>query len=483
MIHAIIDSKRKVIFLLWVLLCIGFLATSIVSYVVSKNAIRDAIVISELPLTADNIYSEIQKDLIRPIFISSMMASDTFMRDWVVAGEQDTVRINRYLKEIRETYGTFSSFFVSEKTRNYYYADGVLKQVNEDDPLDAWYFRVRQMQTPYEINVDPDATHANALTIFVNYRVFDYARNFIGATGVGLTVDAVRTLIDNYQQRYQRNIYFVDPEGKIVLFGSETQPLNTSIHEHPGLKEISRQVMAQQTGTYEYRFKDESILLNVRYIHELDWYLFVERNENDAVKSIRQTFYFNMFVFIVITGVALLFTGMAITRYQSRLEMMATSDSLTRMPNRQAFDVVVGTYLNDARRNQEPLSMLMLDVDHFKSINDLHGHLAGDQLLIAVANCLRVNLREVDFLCRWGGEEFLILLKNCDAENALQVSEKLRLAVEALVVEYRKELLHVTASLGVSQWKPEEHIDALIERTDTVLFQAKYAGRNRSLVA
>lgn len=199
MIHAIIDSKRKVIFLLWVLLCIGFLATSIVSYVVSKNAIRDAIVISELPLTADNIYSEIQKDLIRPIFISSMMASDTFMRDWVVAGEQDTVRINRYLKEIRETYGTFSSFFVSEKTRNYYYADGVLKQVSEDDPLDAWYFRVRQMQTPYEINVDPDATHANALTIFVNYRVFDYASNFIGATGVGLTVDAVRTLIDNYQ--------------------------------------------------------------------------------------------------------------------------------------------------------------------------------------------------------------------------------------------------------------------------------------------
>lgn len=201
------------------------------------------------------------------------------------------------------------------------------------------------------------------------------------------------------------------------------------------------------------------------------------------MKSIRQTFYFNMFVFIIITGIALLFTGMAITRYQSRLELMATSDNLTRMPNRQAFDVVAGTYLNDARRNQEPLSMLMLDIDHFKSINDLHGHLAGDQVLIAVAECLRANLREVDFICRWGGEEFLILLKNCDAENALQVSEKLRLAIDVLVIEYRKELLHVTASLGVSQWKPEEPVDALIERTDTVLFQAKYAGRNRSLVA
>ncbi|MDP2246843.1 MAG: GGDEF domain-containing protein, partial [Nitrosomonadales bacterium] len=79
--HNVIDSKRKVIFLLWILLCIGFFVTSIASYYVSKNAIRDAIITSELPLTADNIYSEIQKDLIRPIFISSMMASDTFVRD------------------------------------------------------------------------------------------------------------------------------------------------------------------------------------------------------------------------------------------------------------------------------------------------------------------------------------------------------------------------------------------------------------------
>ncbi|PKO24676.1 MAG: GGDEF domain-containing protein, partial [Betaproteobacteria bacterium HGW-Betaproteobacteria-8] len=150
--HNIFDSKRKLIFLLWVLLCIGFFATSIASYYVSKNSIRDAIVNSELPLTADNIYSEIQKDLIRPIFISSMMASDTFVRDWVISGEDDIVKISRYLNEIKDTYGTFSSFFVSEKTRNYYYWDGLLKQVDGNKEVDAWYFRVRKMESPYEIN-------------------------------------------------------------------------------------------------------------------------------------------------------------------------------------------------------------------------------------------------------------------------------------------------------------------------------------------
>lgn len=477
--YNIFDSKRKVIFLLWVLLCIGFFATSIASYYVSKNSIRDAIVNSELPLTADNIYSEIQKDLIRPIFISSMMASDTFVRDWVINGEDDIVKISRYLNEIKETYGTFSSFLVSEETRNYYYWDGLLKQVDENEKVDAWYFRVRKMESPYEINVDPDAAHANALTIFVNYRVMDYEQNFIGAAGVGLTVDAVRALINNYQDRYQRNIYFVDPKGKIVLFGNESQPLDTNIHDHPGLQKMAGEILSKPEGTYQYLLNHQRILLNVRYIPELDWYLFVERNENDAVKDIRQTLYLNLLVCVVITGIALLLTGLAFTRYQDRLELMATSDSLTKLPNRQAFDVIINTFINDAKRNEEALSMLMVDIDHFKAINDHYGHLAGDQLLIAVADCLRANLREVDFVCRWGGEEFLVLLKKCDAHNALQLSEKLRQVIDNMAVEFKNEVLKVTVSQGVSQWVVGEPVDSLIERTDIALYQAKQAGRNR----
>lgn len=475
----IFDSKRNLIFLLWILLCVGFFATSIASYYVSKNSIRDAIVNSELPLTADNIYSEIQKDLIRPIFISSMMASDTFVRDWVISDESDIVKISRYLNEVKETYGTFSSFFVSEKTRNYYYGDGLLKQVDEHKGVDAWYFRVRKMESPYEINVDPDAAHANALTIFVNYRVMDYEQNFIGAAGVGLTVDAVRALINNYQDRYQRNIYFVDAKGKIVLFGNKSQPLGTNIHDHSGLQEMAGEILSKPEGAYQYQLNHERILLSVRYIPELDWYLFVERNENDAVKDIRQTLYLNLLVCIVITGVALLLTGIAFKRYQDRLELMATSDNLTRLPNRQAFDVIINTFINDARRNKEALSMLLVDIDHFKTVNDRYGHMAGDQLLIAVADCLRTNLREADFVCRWGGEEFLILLRKCDAHNALELSEKLRQAVENVLIEFKNELLSVTVSQGVSQWVVGEPIDSLIERADIALYRAKQAGRNR----
>ena len=152
-------NKRFLIFSICVLLGAGFAATSLLSYGASKTAIREGIVATELPLTSDNIYSEIQKDLIRPIFIASMMASDTFLRDWVVNGEYDLPKITRYLAEIQQRFGTFTSFFVSDRSRMYYHPGGILKQVREDEHRDVWFFRVRAMTDPYEINVDIDMAH------------------------------------------------------------------------------------------------------------------------------------------------------------------------------------------------------------------------------------------------------------------------------------------------------------------------------------
>jgi len=124
-----LSDKARLIVALWLLLSAGFLATTLVSYFVSRDAIRESIVATELPLTSDNVYSEIQKDLVRPILISSMMSRDTFLRDWMVSGERDAEQMTRYLKEIMLHYGAFTSFFVSEPTQTYYQAGGILKTV------------------------------------------------------------------------------------------------------------------------------------------------------------------------------------------------------------------------------------------------------------------------------------------------------------------------------------------------------------------
>ena len=117
---------------------------------------------SQLPLTSDNIYSEIQKDLIRPILISSLMAGDTFVRDWVLGGERDGTAMQRYLK--RSWNGTGHSPASLSPTRHAITTipDGLLKQVREGEERDRWFFQVREMKEPYEINLDPDIANKDA---------------------------------------------------------------------------------------------------------------------------------------------------------------------------------------------------------------------------------------------------------------------------------------------------------------------------------
>ena len=205
------------ILLLGILLISGFLSASLISYLVSRDSIRDSIIYNELPLVSDNIYSEIQRDLLQPILISSLMADNTFLKEWVVDGERDLAEINRYLSEINKGYHTITAFFVSEKSTNYYYPGGILKKIAEDEPRDEWYYRLKAKEEPYEINVDPDMANKDTMTIFINYKVFDSSGNFIGATGVGLAVSTVKKLINTYRHRYNRDIFFFNKKGDIVL--------------------------------------------------------------------------------------------------------------------------------------------------------------------------------------------------------------------------------------------------------------------------
>jgi diguanylate cyclase (GGDEF)-like protein len=473
-----LHDKRKLIITLSLLLSFGFAATTLVNYFVSKAAIRGSIIASELPLTSDNIYTEIQKDLVRPIIISSMMASDTFLRDWVISGEQDAEKVVRYLREIKSRYGAFTSFFVSEKSRIYYQTEGVLKKVSLDEPRDAWYFRVREMKAPYEINMDPDLANKDALTIFINYRVLDYGGDYIGTAGVGLTVDAVRKLITDYQQRYQRNIYFVDKKGNIPLFGKETAITGTSIYAKEGLSGIAARILQDGAGDFQYRSGDLDYLLNVRFIPELNWYLFVERVENEALEGIRNTLYLNLAICLLITTIVLFATSLTINRYQGRLEKMATTDKLTGLANRRAFDMLVPQAIREQKRANTSLIAILVDIDNFKTVNDSLGHLAGDSVIRQVAETIKGTLRDSDIICRWGGEEFLIVIKGVTEAQGLQLAEKIRATVESTIFSVSDKTVPVTISLGIAVHKADETTDQLILRADKALYAAKDAGRN-----
>lgn len=478
-------TQASLVLLLLFLLGSGFLTTSLLSYYASRDSIRDSIINTELPLTSDTVYSEIQKDLVRPILISSMMARDTFLRDWVLAGEQDTAQMTRYLREVQEHYGAFTSFFVSDRSSTYYQSKGVLKRVKPDEPRDVWYYRVRMQPEPYEINVDVDMANADRLTIFINYKVADYDGNFIGAAGVGLAVDAVVKLIDDYQQRYERSVYFVDTTGRITLTGAQGGPqgakVGDSLADIPGLSDMLEKLPSPQSGRFEYQEHGREHFLNVRYIPELEWYLFVDKHDK-ALAGIRQGLYINLLLCLLVTAIVLTLVSLAIRRYQQRIAALATTDVLTELPNRRGFDILAEQALQEAQREQSPLCAVLLDLDNFKLINDEHGHLAGDEVLQRFARQLRDKLRQSDILCRWGGEEFILLLKNTDRQAAHDLAEKLRQQCAEQRYAIAGQTLQVTASLGLSQWQPGESLHSLLGRTDRALYRAKQSGRDRVCV-
>ena len=475
-----LHNKKPLILMVSLLLVAGFLATSLASYFVSRSSLREQIIESELPLTRDNIYSEIQRDLLRPIFISSLMANDTFLRDWVLQGEVDESRITRYLKEIQLKYNTFTSFFVSEKSRIYYQANGRLKVVKEDEPRDKWYFRVRKMDADYEINVDPDMANQDTMTIFINYRVYDYNHHYIGATGVGLAVGAVKELIESYQQRYHRNIFFADRNGRIRLHGVHFPNQTGSLEDIDGLRDLRGEILSRSEGSFRYRANDRTIHLITRYIPEFKWYLFVEQSEEEATRSILRTLFINLGVCAVITGVVLLLTSLTISSYQRRLEKMATQDALTGTYNRRAFDLIIEQTIKEVQRSRVPLSVILLDLDEFKQINDTFGHIAGDHVLQHIVRLIAANIRASDVLCRWGGDEFLILLHGCALHDARTMAEKLRRVVREHPAEYEGKRIEVTVSAGVAESKEDENPDQLFSRVDQALYSAKERGRDCS---
>lgn len=481
-----ISGQGKLIVALCLLLSLGFLATTLVSYFVSRGAIYETIVATELPLTSDNVYSEIQKDLVRPVLISSMMARDTFLRDWVLDGEADVERMTRYLSEVKAHYATVTSFFVSEVTRNYYSTDGILKAIDPNEARDAWYFRVSGMSEPYEINVDRDLANRDALTIFINYRVFDYHQRFIGTTGVGLTVDTVNLLIDDYQQRYGRVVFLADATGKITLSGRNhvhadgaAHPSHSTLHDIDGLREQTDAILKAGNGSFEYLDKGQRNFVNVRYLPELKWYLFVIKAEDRALGGIQKTLYLNLLLCLIITSIVLLIVHLTISRYQRRLEKMATTDHLTGLANRHALNLLLDQQTRAAARHDRPLSAILVDIDHFKSLNDRYGHLAGDEVLRKMAATLGANLRASDIACRWGGEEFLLILTDTDLAAATRVACTLRDRIEETHHAIDGQSITATISAGVATYRADESRERFIARADALLFAAKKAGRNR----
>ena len=157
------------------------------------------------------------------------------------------------------------------------------------------------------------------------------------------------------------------------------------------------------------------------------------------------------------------------------LEELSVTDQLTKLYNRRKIDSILLTEIEQARRYNQPFSLILIDIDYFKKINDRYGHLVGDRVLQIIARLFSSNIRKTDMVGRWGGEEFLIISMEKDLDKVLIFVEKLR----ALVDNYKFDIVgNITCSFGVAHFSQGDTVDSLLRRTDVALYDAKKSGRN-----
>ncbi|WP_105254660.1 GGDEF domain-containing protein [Pseudoalteromonas sp. T1lg75] len=174
-----------------------------------------------------------------------------------------------------------------------------------------------------------------------------------------------------------------------------------------------------------------------------------------------------------------------VQHYEASLErqrLMNMQDGLTKLPNRIAFDERFDLELKHCHRNGTPLCLVVIDVDHFKSINDTYGHSAGDKTLLVLASAMKKAIRSSDFIARYGGEEFVLVMPNVDLDNVVRPLEKLRASVKSIPFKFKDKQVQITVSIGATQVKANDTALSAFDRADQALYEAKHAGRDRLVV-
>ncbi len=214
-----------------------------------------------------------------------------------------------------------------------------------------------------------------------------------------------------------------------------------------------------------------ALLINLLVLLTLSPIILLAQNQSDVLVIIGS---------LIMTSIVAYIFASRTNNQQKLLEQTATEDYLTESGNRRALSMQLRESIELMRRSEQRTSIILLDLDFFKSVNDTYGHTAGDELLIKLCQIVRSNIRLTDRLYRYGGEEFVVVLHSTVAQEAYLTAEKLRNAVssDSLMRKYR-----VTASFGVAELNPDENETQWLTRVDGALYQSKKEGRNRTTLA
>ncbi len=469
-----LSDRFRILSSLSVVMLTAFIFISVVNYHVSRRYIREEIVNSALPLLRENILSEIHEDLMLPTQVASVMANDTFLRDWALGGEHNAEAVIQYLKKIHDEYGFFSTFFISHLSGTYYHHTGVFKKMNPDSPQDAWYYSFLESGLSMRLEVDSDELSPDSLTVFVNFCAYDQQDHALGVTGVGLRLESLAQLFASYQQLLGRTAYLVDTRGTVQVHPEQSKVRHATLASLSS-EGTAERVLRERIKPVDVMYEgvEDDGFLTARYIPEVDWFLVVQQTEDEAMTSARRNLLRTAVVGGMVTLAVLLVSLFTLRRFQAQLERQAVTDTLTGLPNRRSLEQKFTTLHSLLYRNGSSFSMAALDLNGFKDINDTYGHLTGDVLLQAFGRVVQSLLRASDTLSRWGGDEFILLISGSEETAALLIKRiRDRLAREPLARVDGVDIF-ISTSCGLTEVRRNDTLDSAYVRADKAMYADK----------
>ncbi|MBH1971363.1 diguanylate cyclase [Moraxellaceae bacterium AER2_44_116] len=322
------------------------------------------------------------------------------------------------------------------------------------------------------------------LGLFITPRPTAYQNRYHEYVNYGINQEKINTLINLYKKEYNQNIYLVNLDGDIIISTRDDDfRIQANLHKIDSLSYIAESMIQQKKGSYQYQLNGHNYLLNVRYLPDFQWLLLVDTNENEAIANIRHSLYINIFIAIFCMLTIIWLINTLTISYQWQLKKIfneiATSDKLTGLANRRTFDIMINHVLANSLRNQTPVTLIIMQIDTLKDVHYKYGILAVESIIQQIGDLIKSSIRASDVGCRWSDEQFLITLNQCQADKAHIIADALRMNIESAVITHNNQTLHMTISVGLSQYHVNDTVTSLIERTHSALTQAKAMGGNK----
>lgn len=435
------------------------------------------------------LFSLITSEIIRPITISKYMAKDPFLLNYIQQDEIDGDVIFDYITSVANNFNALS-FIAIEK--HHLLINSNKKVTNLNDESAEWYHRLKAIdKTEFTDFGDAEDPH-----LFFDVKMLNTQKEFLGFIGLAVDLDHFAKQFKAFKANYGFELYFVDKNDQVTLSSSSLMK-TTFHHRQDNLVNINelewyqnyQRATSNSAGNKTdhkqedsvFNFSNDNLIVSQMPLKELGWRVFIVAPPVTEQAAYWQLFMQKLIVFLFVSIVLYYILTSCIGKFRTDLIKDSETDFLTQLPNRS----FIHWKYKQLSNKFDHVSVVIADIDNFKTLNDTYGHAFGDDVLKVIAKKLGENLRNIDLVGRWGGEEFIFILPDTNAQQAQEIVDRIRqhIAIIPFTPASTSKAFNVTVSFGVSDSElVGVALRDIIIKADQALYRAKANGRNQVVV-